>query len=97
MPTQGESWGRYFHPRQQIISLNDRSARLPTVAGTALPYGNGRSYGDSCLNDGGTLLHTRGIDRFIAFDPATGILTCEAGVLFRKYWTWSCHKAGSCR
>ncbi|URX63030.1 FAD-binding oxidoreductase [Luteibacter anthropi] len=84
MPTQGESWGRYFHPRQQIISLNDRSARLPTVAGTALPYGNGRSYGDSCLNDGGTLLHTRGIDRFIAFDPATGILTCEAGVLFSE-------------
>ena len=47
-----------------------------------LPYGNGRSYGDACLNDGGTLLHTRGLDRYIAFDPASGILRCEAGVLF---------------
>src|SRR6185369_8519450 len=47
-----------------------------------LAYGNGRSYGDSCLNDGGTLLHTRGLNRFIGFDPATGTLRCEAGVLF---------------
>ena len=47
-----------------------------------LAYGNGRSYGDVCLNDGGTLLHTRGLDRYIAFDPASGILRCEAGVLF---------------
>jgi len=47
-----------------------------------LAYGNGRSYGDSCLNDGGVLLDGRGLDRLIAFDPATGVLRCEAGVLF---------------
>ena len=46
-----------------------------------LPYGNGRSYGDLCLNEGGTLLDCRGLDRFIAFDPATGILRAEGGVL----------------
>lgn len=46
-----------------------------------LAYGNGRSYGDSCLNNAGTLVDMRGLDRFIAFDPATGILECEAGVL----------------
>ncbi|WP_248341936.1 FAD-binding oxidoreductase [Anaeromyxobacter paludicola] len=46
----------------------------------ALAYGLGRSYGDSCLNDGGLLLSTRGLDRFVAFDPATGVLRCEAGV-----------------
>jgi FAD/FMN-containing dehydrogenase len=55
---------------------------LPATAGTLLAHGNGRSYGDSCLNDGGALLHTRGLDRFIAFDPATGMLRCEAGMLF---------------
>ncbi len=48
-----------------------------------LPYGNGRSYGDVCLNDGGTLLHTRTLDRFIDFDPETGTLECEPGVLLR--------------
>ncbi|MBB3189398.1 FAD-binding oxidoreductase [Halomonas cerina] len=45
-----------------------------------LPYGNGRSYGDVCLNDHGTLLVTRGLDRFIDFDPQTGLLRCEAGM-----------------
>jgi len=48
---------------------------------TYLPFGNGRSYGDSCLNEGGVLLDARGLNRFIAFDPSTGILRCEAGVL----------------
>jgi FAD/FMN-containing dehydrogenase len=54
------------------------------AAATVLPYGNGRSYGDVCLNLGGTLLAARGLDRFISFDPSTGILDCEAGVLFSE-------------
>jgi FAD/FMN-containing dehydrogenase len=45
-----------------------------------LPYGLGRSYGDSCLNDGGVLLVTRGLDRFLALDEERELLTCEAGV-----------------
>ena len=45
-----------------------------------LPVGMGRSYGDSCLLDGGTLLAARGLDRFISFNPASGLLRCEAGV-----------------
>ncbi len=43
----------------------------------------GRSYGDASLNAGGVLWRTTGLDRFIAFDPATGRLMCEAGVLLR--------------
>ena len=49
-----------------------------------LAYGNGRSYGDVCLNQGGMLLRTRQLDRFISFDAATGILECEAGVLMSE-------------
>jgi FAD/FMN-containing dehydrogenase len=45
-----------------------------------LPVGVGRSYGDVCLLDGGTLLTTRGLDRLLEFNPETGILRCEAGV-----------------
>jgi hypothetical protein len=60
--------------------MSDRHASLPDFDGTALPHGNGRSYGDSCLNPDGALLRTRGMDRFIAFDAATGVLRCEAGV-----------------
>src|SRR5205823_3417611 len=47
-----------------------------------LPYGQGRSYGDSCLNDGGTLLRAAGLDRFISFE--SGVLRCEAGVTLRE-------------
>lgn len=42
--------------------------------------GNGRSYGDSALNID-TVLSTRPSDRLRDFDPATGIVTCEAGLL----------------
>jgi FAD/FMN-containing dehydrogenase len=84
MTTPGSSWGRYPRAEQQLVPLLDRNAPLPDFEGSALPHGNGRSYGDSCLNPGGTLLHTRGIDRYITFDAATGILECEAGVLLSE-------------
>jgi FAD/FMN-containing dehydrogenase len=53
---------------------------LERVRGPVLPYACGRSYGDSCLNDGGLLLDVRGLDRLIAFDEERGLLHCEAGV-----------------
>jgi FAD/FMN-containing dehydrogenase len=45
-----------------------------------LAYGCGRSYGDSCLNNGGSLLDTTPLNRFITFDETNGLLRCEAGV-----------------
>lgn len=82
MSTDARSWGRYPDPgSQRHCWIHDRNAPLALPAdGSVLPRGNGRSYGDSCLNPGGTLLHARWLDRFIAFDPATGVLRCEAGV-----------------
>lgn len=78
------SWGRYPHTRQTMIRCHDRHAVLPATERLLLPFGNGRSYGDSCLNDGGTLLHARGLDRFVAFNPQAGVLHCEAGVLLSE-------------
>lgn len=76
----GQSWGRYPTSSHDIAPLVDVTNRLPEFKGYALPYGNGRSYGDSCQNPGGTLLLTRGLDRFISFDPASGTLCCQSGV-----------------
>lgn len=84
MDTTVQSWGRYPRTRQELVTVSDRHRALPALERPALPYGNGRSYGDSCLNDQGVLLQTRGLDRFIAFDPETGLLTCEAGVLLSE-------------
>lgn len=47
---------------------------------TSLAFGRGRSYGDSCLNSQGTLIDTRALDRFVAFDRERGVLTAEPGV-----------------
>ena len=76
-----ESWGRY---PQATHAAEVRLSWLPgltlPVVGPLLPYGQGRSYGDSCLNDGGKLLCTAGLDRFISFDAEAGVLRCEAGM-----------------
>jgi FAD/FMN-containing dehydrogenase len=77
-----ESWGRltaephHLHPlvRQPMDSLP-----LP-LGSRGLAHGMGRSYGDVCLNPGGTLWTTTHLDRFVAWDDETGVLTCEAGV-----------------
>lgn len=79
------SWGRLGTWEHDIVTLTDRS-RIAREMGSSHPgiaHGNGRSYGDVCLNPGGTLWQTGKLDRFIVFDPETGRLACEAGVLLR--------------
>ena len=76
------SWGRY--PKvtpAAIYRAHWTDEPLPIGSHSLLPYGNGRSYGDSCLNDGGALLDMRGLDRMLGFDRSMGVLRCEAGVL----------------
>ncbi|MCB2149015.1 MAG: FAD-binding oxidoreductase [Deltaproteobacteria bacterium] len=84
MNTRYHSWGRFPRIDQSALRLAWRSQPLPIPSDaqtTYLPFGNGRSYGDVCLNAGGWLLDTRGLDRFMAFDPVDGVLRCEGGVL----------------
>lgn len=73
------SWARYPYNSQQGMDLQWRTDVLPAVP-SVLPQGNARSYGDSCMNQGGLVASTRFLRRFIAFDPDSGLLQCEAGV-----------------
>jgi FAD/FMN-containing dehydrogenase len=77
------SWGNVIHSEYEILPLPSRHSSFPASPDhlSALAYGNGRSYGDSCLNVGAALVPTRHLDRFISLDTEQGILTCEAGVL----------------
>jgi FAD/FMN-containing dehydrogenase len=78
-----ESWGRYPTYDAKLIPLHWQSDYPSAVAGLhngALPVGMGRSYGDVCLLKNGNLLVTTGMDRILSFDPATGLLTAEAGM-----------------
>ncbi|MDT0136563.1 FAD-binding oxidoreductase [Acidovorax sp. PRC11] len=79
------SWGRLQAAEHTLHALADHPpTRLPLAEGQhGLAHGMGRSYGDVCLNPGGALWATRGLDRFIAWNESTGELTCEAGVLLR--------------
>lgn len=72
------SWGRTFRFDQKVQAIPFREARVQG-RGNFLPYGLGRSYGDSCLNENGTLLSTRRLHKFLSLDEAKGTLEVEAG------------------
>lgn len=84
------SWGRYPYFPQQAQRVNWRDELAPALAAlsdqntTALPYGNGRSYGDSCLAASDRLLQIRGLNRFIAADWQRGLIRAEAGVTLEE-------------
>ncbi|MEX3954887.1 FAD-dependent oxidoreductase [Trinickia sp. EG282A] len=84
--TKLQSWGRYPYLPQDPHAVAWRDALHATWQsarqghGTTLAYGNGRSYGDSCLAASGHVVHTRPLDRLIAADWQTGILRAEVGV-----------------
>jgi FAD/FMN-containing dehydrogenase len=77
---QHQSWGRVRRPAHTVAPVRWSTDPLPPRDGLSwLPYGLGRSYGDVCENPDQGLLETTSMDRVLEFDPATGILECEAG------------------
>lgn len=75
------SWGGLVARDTSLVTPQDWCAGPEGQPSPALAYGNGRSYGDSCLNDGGSLILGRKLDRVLTFDRESGLVTCEAGVL----------------
>ncbi len=73
-------WGRYPQVAAQI-ARPDRYAELVGLAqGAALARGHGRAYGDAAISAAGTTVLMTRLNRFLAFDAETGVLTAEAGV-----------------
>ena len=88
-----QSWGLHppypqaLHP---ICWRQDAPRRLGEViqsVGTTLPYGNGRSYGDSCLAASDHVLQARPLNRMMAADWQTGIIRAEAGATLEEILT----------
>ncbi len=77
------SWGKFPYVDQEAVILQKDAvdSQIFSEKTSYLPFGNGRSYGDSCLNEEGMILVTKNLDRFIDFDSNTGILKASAGVL----------------
>ncbi|SJZ51233.1 FAD-binding oxidoreductase [Consotaella salsifontis] len=75
-----QSWGRL----DRGLAAARRVGPMPfdgAGSGGVLPFGNGRTYGDSCQNRRGTLLDCRDANRILSFDAASGVVVAEAGAL----------------
>ncbi|UVK36437.1 FAD-binding oxidoreductase [Mesorhizobium sp. AR10] len=79
-----DSFGRATPPATRTMPADDAIALMKSgkaKKNALLAYGNGRSYGDSCQNEAGTVVDMRPLDRILAFNAETGLLEAEAGVL----------------
>lgn len=79
-------WGLFPNYPQESSRVAWRSdlpsafADLARSKGTTLPFGNGRSYGDSCLAVSDCVLYMRDLDRIIHADWTRGVVTVEPGL-----------------
>jgi FAD/FMN-containing dehydrogenase len=78
------SWGMYPNIKNTVFKFDKKEA-LKQVIDTydeLIPYGNGRSYGDSALSS--HIIAVRPKDYFISFDKKNGLLHVQAGVLLSE-------------
>ncbi|NKX44798.1 FAD-binding oxidoreductase [Roseicyclus persicicus] len=83
--TRLAGWGRFRPVEARVARMRSEADVAVALAagGPVIARGNGRAYGDSAVSPGVTL-DMRGMDRMLAFDPATGVLVAEAGVLLSE-------------
>jgi decaprenylphospho-beta-D-ribofuranose 2-oxidase len=80
--TELSGWGRYPRRITDIVRPHDPAEveRLQSALPPHIARGNGRAYGDAAIGVQATV-DCRTLDRMKKFDPATGLLMVEAGVL----------------
>lgn len=78
------SWGNYPHVDSTIFEYaNEQDLHhIMQDHHDIIPYGNGRSYGDSALST--NIIHTIKHRYFLSFDEKSGVLHCESGVLLSE-------------
>lgn len=78
------AWGRFPVIEARPLHYSDAQELIQKISGSTslIPFGNGRSYGDSAL--AATYIPMRTRERMLAFDEQAGLLTCEAGVLLSE-------------
>ncbi|HSR88309.1 MAG TPA: FAD-binding oxidoreductase, partial [Pontiella sp.] len=77
-------WGNYPVIEADVSGFDNTEQLRKTleVPGEVIAFGNGRSYGDSSLQN--RILLTRRFSKFISFDETSGALCCQAGVLLSE-------------
>ena len=76
------SWGMY--PRNYSFKIKDfnESNLRSNFKLNSIPYGNGRSYGDSCISE--NIVSFKNYNHFISFDEFNGLLRVQSGVLLEE-------------
>jgi len=78
------SWGMYPKVKNTVFKF-DKEATLKEIINEhndLIPYGNGRSYGDSALST--NIINVKPKDYFIDFNEENGLLHVQAGVLLSE-------------
>jgi FAD/FMN-containing dehydrogenase len=78
------SWGMYPKIKNTVFKF-DKEESLKTIIdehNELIPYGNGRSYGDSALST--NIINVKPKDYFIDFNEENGLLHIQAGVLLSE-------------
>src|SRR5260370_21611035 len=78
-------WGRVAPSTAELAEPDDPAGaaallRAADPSRGMIPRGLGRSYNDAAQSGGGTVISTARLNRILQLDPATGLVTCEAGV-----------------
>jgi len=78
------SWGMYPKIKNRHFSFKDLKELSSYMRDSFsyIPYGNGRSYGDACLND--CILYCKPYNFLLDFDTQNGIIHCQSGVLLAE-------------
>ena len=87
-----ESWGMAQWARSDVghpgsgDEVREILARAAREGRTVALRGAGCSYGDAALNDGGIAIDFSRMNRILAFDPGTGVMTVQPGVTIEQVW-----------
>jgi FAD/FMN-containing dehydrogenase len=75
-------WGGFPRAGDYPVAVprDDGDLRALIGQGDLIAFGNGRAYGDSALNPRRTV-RMSGLNRLLAFDPGSGLIEAEAGVI----------------
>ncbi len=78
------SWGNYPKLKNKVYKFRDLDSLKNLLASNKIfiAYGNGRSYGDSALNE--HIIYTKNWNYFLDFDEVNGILHVQSGVLLSE-------------
>ena len=87
MPAEGRrlvaGWGNTAPTAAEVATLRSRQDAAAVLAARpprgVIPRGLGRSYGDVAQNAGGVVADCTALDRVVAFDDDSGVLTVEGG------------------